>query len=84
MGSMELVAKKNKSPKFQAMPFIWAVGGFTKYASGQAIQDLKNYGENGYSFHAFAFLRTEEDNTTYKETVRLALGELEKQGRIGK
>lgn len=48
-----------------------------------AIQDLKNYGENGFSFHAYSFLRKETDNTLYRDTVRLALIELKNQGRIG-
>ncbi len=29
VGAMEAVAAKTKDPKFQAMPFIWAVGGYS-------------------------------------------------------
>jgi hypothetical protein len=84
LGAMEQVAKKVKSPEYQAFPFIWAVGGFTKYASWQALQNFKQYAETGYTFHAYAFLRKEEHNTTYKEVVRLALTELENNGKIPK
>ena len=80
---MEKVAGKIKVPSFQALPFVWAVGGYTKYASPASLQDLKNYGENGLSFHAYAFLRKETDNMLYRDTVRVALIELKNQGRVG-
>ncbi len=72
-----------KIPSYQALPFVWAVGGYTKYVNPNAIQDLKNYGENGLSFHAYSFLRKETDNTLYRDTVRFALIELKNQGKIG-
>ena len=79
---MEKVAGKIKTPEYQALPFVWAVGGFTKYTNPTALQDLKNYGENGFSFHGYAFLRKESDNMVYRDTVRLALIELKNQGKI--
>lgn len=82
VGAMEAVAAKTKAPLHQAMPFIWAVWGYSRHASHTALQKLKWYGENGLSFHAFSFLRNEEENTTYRDTVRLALQDLVHQGKI--
>jgi hypothetical protein len=76
MGAMESMAGKTKDPSFQAMPFIWAVWGYSRFASHAALQKLKWYAENGLSFHAYGFLRNEQCNTVYKETVKLALREL--------
>lgn len=73
VGAMEAVVDKVKVPKFQAFPFIWAVGWFSRYASHAALQDIKWFAEKGYSFHAYAFMRTPEDNMAYKKVVRLAL-----------
>ena len=75
-GAMEKVAGKVKDPGFQAFPFVWAVWGYSKYASPTALQDIKNYAQNGLSFHGYAFLQKEEHNTLYRETVRLAVIEL--------
>lgn len=75
IGAMEAVAAKDKDPKFQVMPIIWACGGFSRYASHTALQKIKWYAENGYSFHAYAFLRNQESNEIYRETFRLALKE---------
>ncbi len=82
MGAMEAVAGKIKSPEFQAMPFIWACGWYSRHASHTALQKLKWYAWWGMSFHAFSFLRNEESNTLYRNTVRLALHDLAKQGRV--
>ncbi len=73
MGAMESMAAKTKSPEYQAMPFIWAVWGYSKFSSHAALQKLKWYAENGLSFHAYGFLRSEGYNNVYKETVKLAL-----------
>lgn len=43
---------------------------------------MKVYAEQGMSFHAYAFLRNKENNDIYRETVRLALKDLIKQGKI--
>ena len=82
IGSMEMVSAKVKEPHFQAMPFIWAVWGYSQHASHTALQKLKVYAEQGMSFHAYAFLRNKERNDIYRETVRLALKELIAQGKI--
>lgn len=82
IGGMEQVAAKMKTPELQAFPFVWAVWGYTKYASPTALQKLKWYADNGISFHAYAFLRKEEDNMLYRDTVKLALKELQKQGKM--
>lgn len=79
---MEKVAGKAKEPDMQAFPFVWAVGGYTKYTSPMAIQDLKNYAQNGFSFHGYAFLRKQEDNVIYRNTVRKALVHLVETGKI--
>ncbi len=84
VGAMEKVAGKNKEPKYQAFPFIWAVWWLTKYASPQALQDIKNYAQNGFSFHAYAFLQKEQDNLLYRNTVRLALADLVAQWKLWK
>ena len=76
MGAMESMAAKVKEPEFQAMPFIWAVWWYSKFASHTALQKLKGYAENGLSFHGYAFLRNEAGNTVYKNTVKLALHEM--------
>lgn len=76
MGAMESMAAKVKEPEYQAMPFIWAVWGYSKFASHTALQKLKWYAENGLSFHGYAFLRNEAGNTVYKNTVKLALHEM--------
>lgn len=34
------------------------------------------------SFHAYAFLRNKANNDVYRETVRLALKQLEKDGKV--
>ncbi len=81
-GAMEAVAGKIKSPEYQAMPFIWACGGYSRYASHTALQKIKWYGENGMSFHAFGFLRNEKDNTIYRKAVAVALKDLERNGKI--
>jgi hypothetical protein len=73
MGSMEWVADKWKTPALQAMPFIMAVGGYTRYMSHWALQDLKWYASSSYSFHAYAFLREYKDNQLYKKVVTRAL-----------
>ncbi len=73
---MESVTAKTKDPGFQAIPFIWAVGGYSRFASHTALQELKKYAEMGYSFHAYSFLRNEQNNTIYRNTVRLALEDL--------
>ncbi len=82
IGAMEKVAGKVKDPSFQAFPFVWAVGGYSKFASPEALQDIKNYAQNGLSFHGYAFLQKEEHNTLYRETVRLALAEMRDRGKI--
>lgn len=76
IGAMEMVAGKTKEPEFQALPFIWAVGWFSKYASHTALQKLKGYAEQGMSFNAYAFLRNEASNNLYRDTVRLALKDM--------
>lgn len=76
VGAMEAVAGKIKSPEFQAMPFIWAVGWFSRYASHAALQKLKAYSEGGFTFHAFSFLRSADDNKTYKKMVEMALKQI--------
>ncbi len=82
IGGMEQVAGKMKTPEFQAFPFVWAVWGYTKFASPTALQKLKGYTWNGISFHAYSFLREDSDNMLYRDTVRLALQELERQWKI--
>jgi hypothetical protein len=79
VGAMEAVAGKTKAPVDQVVPFIWAVGGFSRYASHTALQKLKGYAGGGMTFHAYAFLRNEAANNLYRDTVRLAL---EKKGGI--
>ncbi len=73
IGSMEAVVAKVKEPKFQAFPFVWAVGWFSRYASQAALNDIKWYAEKWYSFHAYAFMKTPAENVIYKKVVRLAL-----------
>jgi hypothetical protein len=80
---MEAVLGKIKSPEYQAMPFIWACGGYSRYASHTALQKLKSYSGNGVSFHGFSFLRNEASNTIYRKAVKLALQDLARQGKIG-
>jgi hypothetical protein len=79
---MEKVAGKIKSPSFQAFPFIWAVGGYTKHTSASAREEIKAYAGKGYSFHAYSFMRKESDNAIYRATVQLALAELIRSGKI--
>ena len=79
---MESVTAKTKDPGFQAIPFIWAVGGYSRFASHTALQELKKYAEMGYSFHAYSFLRNEQNNTIYRNTVRLALEDLKWKWKI--
>jgi hypothetical protein len=38
---------------------------------------VKGYGEQGYSFHAYAFMRNKKDNDTYTEAVRSAIDEID-------
>jgi hypothetical protein len=80
VGSMQAVAEKIKAPKYQAIPFIWCVGGFSSYIDSDTLQKVKGYGENGYSFHAYAFMRNREMNDTYTEAVRIALKDIDKSG----
>ena len=82
IGAMEMMAAKVKAPEYQAMPFVWAVWGYSGHASHAALQKLKAYAENGLSFHAFSFLRNKEQNMLYRDTVKLALEDLIKDGRI--
>lgn len=82
VGAMESMAAKVKEPDFQAMPFIWAVWWYSKYASHAALQKLKWYAENGFSFHAYAFLRNDAGNIAYKNTVKLALKEIGGQSKV--
>jgi hypothetical protein len=76
IGAMEAVAGKSKEPEHQAVPFIWCVWGFSRYASHHALQQIKKYAESGYTFHGFAFMRQAQDNITYTDTVRLALKDI--------
>lgn len=82
IGAMEKVAGKVKEPHFQAFPFVWAVWGYSKHASHTALQDIKNYAQNGLSFHGYAFMQKEEDNMLYRDTVRLALAEMRDRGKV--
>lgn len=84
IGGMEMMAAKIKIPEYQAMPFIWAVWGYTRFATHTALQKLKNYAEHGLTFHAYAFLREKKDNDVYRETVRCALRFLEQQWKISR
>ena len=70
---MEAVAAKTKDPKYQVAPFVWAVGGYSGFASHTTLQKLKGYAEQGYSFHAYSFLRNKENNDIYRDTVRMAI-----------
>lgn len=79
---MEKVAWKNKTPKYQALPFIWAVWGYSKFVSPTSLQEIKNYAEMGFSFHGYSFMRRESDNMIYRDTVRLALWELSSRWKI--
>lgn len=83
IGSMEKVAGKVKAPEYQAVPIIFALGGYARYMMPDALQELKGYGENGLTFHGYAFLRNEVSNNLYRDTMRLALVELARQGKIG-
>jgi hypothetical protein len=76
MWSMEKVVGKVKDANFQAVPVVWALGGYTRHMSPQALQDLKNYGETWLTFHAYAFLRKHSDNLIYRDTMRLAVSHL--------
>ncbi len=77
VGSMQAVAEKIKSPEYQAVPFIWCVWGFSSYIDSDTLQKIKGYGEQGYSFHAYAFMRNKKDNDTYTEAVRSAIDEID-------
>jgi hypothetical protein len=81
VGAMQAIAMKVKDAKFQAMPFVWACAGFSRYMDHAALQKIKWYAENGYSFHAYSFLRNYESNKIYKDTVRLALADMDKENR---
>lgn len=77
VGSMQAVAEKIKSPEYQAVPFIWCVWGFSSYIDSDTLQKIKGYGEQGYSFHAYAFMRNKKDNDIYTEAVRSAIDEID-------
>lgn len=79
---MEKVVGKIKTAEYQAVPVVWALGGYTRHMSPQALQDLKNYGETGMTFHAYAFLRKHSDNTLYRDTMRLAVSHLISKGKM--
>lgn len=83
VGAMEKVAGKIKIPLYQAMPFVWAVWGYSKYASHMSLQELKRYAEQGFSFHAYGFLRNKTNNDIYRQTVRLAVKQMEQNGHPG-
>ena len=79
VGAMEAVAGKDKSPKYQVIPFIWCVWGFSGYATHHALQQIKTYAEWWFTFHAFSFMRNKADNDLYSSTVRLALEDIGKE-----
>ena len=85
MGSLLKVFGKDKDPKWGSIPFIMAVGGYSKYLSNSDLQYLKELSmTEGLTFHAMAFLRYPKRNDIYTETVREALGFLEKKAKTDK
>jgi hypothetical protein len=79
---MEQVFGKTQSPKDQVVPFVWCVGGFSRYVNASALQAVKSFGESELTFHAYAFMRTHGNNEVYRDTVKLALAHLEKSKKV--
>lgn len=77
IGSMEKAAEKDPSPGIQTLPVVWALGWYSKYLSTKANQKIKSYADGKWhSLHAFAFLRTRNDNDLYRHTFREALKQI--------
>ncbi|MBP9779455.1 hypothetical protein KBD33_02395 [Candidatus Gracilibacteria bacterium] len=69
IGFMEKAAGKTPHPKYQTIPVIWALGGYSRYISTKMAQKVKGYGDSmGHTFHAYSFIRNSTDNDTYTDT----------------
>ena len=75
---MEKAAGKSPDPSIQTLPVLWALAGYSKHASSPMKQSIKSYGDSKWhTFHAYAFLRTFEDNDIYKKTFIKALHDMD-------
>ncbi len=69
IGFMEKAAGKTPHPKYQTIPVIWALWGYSRYISTKMAQKVKWYGDSmGHTFHAYSFIRNSTDNDTYTDT----------------
>lgn len=85
IGSMQSTASKTPHPAYQTIPIVWALGGYSQYLSTKWHGEIKKYADGmGHSMHAFAFLRTHEDNKTYKDVFELALKDVASQTEVDK
>ncbi|MDD2694202.1 MAG: hypothetical protein PHY14_04735 [Candidatus Gracilibacteria bacterium] len=77
MGFMEKAAGKTPDPSVQTVAVIWALGGYSGYCSTEMKQKVKGYGDSqGHTFHAYAFLRNQEDNDIYTKVFVQALRDI--------
>jgi len=83
MGSMESTAAKTPHPMYQTIPVLWALWGYSRYLSTKGNQEVKKYADGmWHSMHAFAFLRSYEDNKTYQAAFKKVLGEIWWQDKV--
>lgn len=69
VAAMDQIQEKDQSPEYQVVPFIWALGGFSRFLSGEQLQELKNFWQVRFTFHAFWYLRNGQANEAYKNCV---------------
>jgi hypothetical protein len=78
IGFMEKAAWKTPHPSIQSLPIIWNLGWYSRYASTEMLQKVKQYGDSqGHTFHAYSFTRNAEDNTTYTNAFITALTDID-------
>lgn len=69
VGAMDQIQEKDQNPEYQVVPFIWALGGFSRFLSGEQLQQLKNFWQTRFTFHAFWYLRNGQANEAYRNCV---------------
>lgn len=85
IGFMEKAAGKDPSPKYQAIPVVWALAGYSQYISTKTSQEVKKYSDGmWHTLHAYSFLRNYEWNKQYKAVFELALSEIGWQAEVDK